>query len=46
MKTKLSSPALIDEFLFAVNKVNYNQSNEINALAGMGKDILDSNLFE
>ncbi len=37
MKTKLFSPKLVDEFLFAVNKVNYNQSNEINALAGMGE---------
>lgn len=33
------SPAgttLIQEMLYAVNKVNYNQSNAINALAGMG----------
>lgn len=27
---------LLQEMLFAVNKVNYNQSNSINALAGMG----------
>lgn len=31
-----SSSKMLPELLFAVNKVNYNQGNEINALAGLG----------
>jgi hypothetical protein len=40
MTSRLSSSpsgkALVQEMLYAVNRVNYNQSNSINALAGMG----------
>lgn len=36
-KKSSSGSLLIREMLFAVNKVNYNQSNDINALAGMGE---------
>lgn len=31
-----SSDLLINELLYAINKVNYNQTDNINALAGMG----------
>lgn len=48
MTSKLSKSSqpnlLLQEMLYAVNKVNYNQSNQINALAGMGK-LLYSYLF-
>jgi hypothetical protein len=37
MTAELSpSSLLLKELMFAVNKVNYNQSNDINALAGIG----------
>jgi len=38
MASKLSpSSKLLSELMFAVNKVNYNQSNDVNALAGIGE---------
>lgn len=38
MALKLSpSSKLLSELMFAVNKVNYNQGNNINALAGIGE---------
>jgi hypothetical protein len=37
LSSSASARALVQEMLFAVNKVNYNQTNAINGLAGMGQ---------
>jgi hypothetical protein len=38
MSAQLSPFSLLQqELMFAVNKVNYNQGNDINALAGLGR---------
>jgi hypothetical protein len=42
LSSSSSATALIQELLFAVNKVNYNQTNRINALAGMGEEAAPS----